>query len=69
MGWKAKGKRKSTKLFVYDLHLNRSREIYNPKIPYEPLAFGMTDGFLSCRLGKVNNKFFKQVGIFTTCAF
>lgn len=55
----AKGKNKCNKFFVYELQTNRAREIHS-KMAFEPLAFGMTDGFLSGRLGKVNHKFFNQ---------
>ena len=61
MGLKAKGKHKATKFFTYEVSSGRCKEIYGNKVGYEPLAFGMKDGFLTSRLGKVNHKFFDQV--------
>ena len=53
-------KKKSTKFFVYNIQTNRAFEVYGNKVGFEPLAFGLTRGFLASRLGKVNHKLFHQ---------
>lgn len=58
---KTSGKKKSTKFFIYNVQTNRASELYGNKVSFEPLAFGLTSGFLSARLGKVNHKLFHQI--------
>ena len=57
---KTLSKKKSTKFFIYNIQTNRAVEVFGNKLGFEPLAFGLTRGFLAARLGKVNHKLFSQ---------